>query len=188
MLLRGFYFGGYFLDISIIHDVYLKVLLQDTYCPQRCSFSGLFLLLDIYCSGHACLVRFCTQLTVCIAFLDAGMATHGPRRYSCTVILTFNFQAEDEEGYRCLIDQKKDRRLAYLLTQTDEYVSNLMNLVRLHKDDIRKRTQAARKKKKVEGFSNFNMISQCMRHSHACGGVFGVVCILTGDCLEVLLS
>ncbi|EPY81655.1 putative global transcription activator SNF2L2 isoform b [Camelus ferus] len=28
--------------------------------------------------------------------------------------------AEDEEGYRKLIDQKKDRRLAYLLQQTDE--------------------------------------------------------------------
>ncbi|NXS98458.1 SMCA2 protein, partial [Jacana jacana] len=37
--------------------------------------------------------------------------------------------AEDEEGYRKLIDQKKDRRLAYLLQQTDEYVANLTNLV-----------------------------------------------------------
>ncbi|EMP30460.1 Putative global transcription activator SNF2L2 [Chelonia mydas] len=36
--------------------------------------------------------------------------------------------AEDEEGYRKLIDQKKDRRLAYLLQQTDEYVANLTNL------------------------------------------------------------
>uniref|UniRef100_UPI003BEF4CAB Probable global transcription activator SNF2L2 n=1 Tax=Homo sapiens TaxID=9606 RepID=UPI003BEF4CAB len=41
--------------------------------------------------------------------------------------------AEDEEGYRKLIDQKKDRRLAYLLQQTDEYVANLTNLVWEHK-------------------------------------------------------
>ncbi|NXT26696.1 SMCA4 protein, partial [Syrrhaptes paradoxus] len=39
-------------------------------------------------------------------------------------------QAEDEEGYRKLIDQKKDKRLAYLLQQTDEYVANLTELVR----------------------------------------------------------
>ncbi|KAK7501203.1 hypothetical protein BaRGS_00007688 [Batillaria attramentaria] len=49
--------------------------------------------------------------------------------------------AEDEEGYRRLIDQKKDRRLAYLLSQTDEYVSSLMNLVKQHKDDVKKKHQ-----------------------------------------------
>lgn len=32
---------------------------------------------------------------------------------------------EDEEGYRKMLDQKKDRRLVYLLQQTDEYVANL---------------------------------------------------------------
>ncbi|KAJ4944066.1 hypothetical protein JOQ06_012613 [Pogonophryne albipinna] len=37
--------------------------------------------------------------------------------------------AEDEEGYRKLIDQKKDKRLAYLLQQTDEYVANLTDLL-----------------------------------------------------------
>ncbi|CAF94088.1 unnamed protein product, partial [Tetraodon nigroviridis] len=41
--------------------------------------------------------------------------------------------AEDEEGYRKLIDQKKDKRLAYLLQQTDEYVANLTALVYEHK-------------------------------------------------------
>ncbi|NWR55653.1 SMCA2 protein, partial [Bucorvus abyssinicus] len=51
--------------------------------------------------------------------------------------------AEDEEGYRKLIDQKKDRRLAYLLQQTDEYVANLTNLVWEHKQ-----AQAAKEKKK----------------------------------------
>uniref|UniRef100_A0A8C4PXU8 Uncharacterized protein n=1 Tax=Eptatretus burgeri TaxID=7764 RepID=A0A8C4PXU8_EPTBU len=40
--------------------------------------------------------------------------------------------AEDEEGYRKLIDQKKDKRLAYLLQQTDEYIGSLTELVRQH--------------------------------------------------------
>lgn len=52
-------------------------------------------------------------------------------------------QAEDEEGYRKLIDQKKDKRLAYLLQQTDEYVANLTTLVYEHKA-----AQAAKEKKK----------------------------------------
>ncbi|XP_048098671.1 probable global transcription activator SNF2L2 isoform X3 [Alosa alosa] len=51
--------------------------------------------------------------------------------------------AEDEEGYRKLIDQKKDKRLAYLLQQTDEYVANLTSLVYEHKA-----AQAAKEKKK----------------------------------------
>ncbi|KAM8885280.1 putative global transcription activator SNF2L2 isoform 2-T4 [Spinachia spinachia] len=51
--------------------------------------------------------------------------------------------AEDEEGYRKLIDQKKDKRLAYLLQQTDEYVANLTTLVYEHKA-----AQAAKDKKK----------------------------------------
>lgn len=33
---------------------------------------------------------------------------------------------EDEEGYRKLLDQKKDRRLVYLLEQTDEYINSLV--------------------------------------------------------------
>uniref|UniRef100_A0A8C7NPE7 SWI/SNF related BAF chromatin remodeling complex subunit ATPase 2 n=1 Tax=Oncorhynchus mykiss TaxID=8022 RepID=A0A8C7NPE7_ONCMY len=59
--------------------------------------------------------------------------------------------AEDEEGYRKLIDQKKDKRLAYLLQQTDEYVANLTDLVYEHKA-----AQAAnmkKKKKNGEGMS-----------------------------------
>lgn len=56
---------------------------------------------------------------------------------------TIHPQAEDEEGYRKLIDQKKDKRLAYLLQQTDEYVANLTALVYEHKA-----AQAAKEKKK----------------------------------------
>ncbi len=35
---------------------------------------------------------------------------------------------EDEEGYRKLLDTKKDKRLVYLLQQTDEYVANLTGM------------------------------------------------------------
>uniref|UniRef100_A0A8C2F8E0 SWI/SNF related, matrix associated, actin dependent regulator of chromatin, subfamily a, member 4a n=1 Tax=Cyprinus carpio TaxID=7962 RepID=A0A8C2F8E0_CYPCA len=63
--------------------------------------------------------------------------------------------AEDEEGYRKLIDQKKDKRLAYLLQQTDEYVANLTELVRAHKAVQALKDKKKKKKKKkpenVEG-------------------------------------
>lgn len=59
-------------------------------------------------------------------------------------------QAEDEEGYRKLIDQKKDKRLAYLLQQTDEYVANLTTLVYEHKAaQAAKEKKRKRKRKKV---------------------------------------
>ncbi|XP_075062877.1 SWI/SNF-related matrix-associated actin-dependent regulator of chromatin subfamily A member 4 isoform X2 [Mixophyes fleayi] len=57
--------------------------------------------------------------------------------------------AEDEEGYRKLIDQKKDKRLAYLLQQTDEYVANLTELVRQHKAAQVLKEKKRRKKKKM---------------------------------------
>ena len=47
--------------------------------------------------------------------------------------------AEDEEGYRKLIDQKKDKRLAFLLSQTDEYICNLTEMVKQHKMDQKKK-------------------------------------------------
>lgn len=62
-------------------------------------------------------------------------------------------QAEDEEGYRKLIDQKKDKRLAYLLQQTDEYIDSLASLVTQHKIDTKKKKKTEKKKeKKVEIF------------------------------------
>uniref|UniRef100_A0A1A9ZBP8 ATP-dependent helicase brm n=1 Tax=Glossina pallidipes TaxID=7398 RepID=A0A1A9ZBP8_GLOPL len=54
--------------------------------------------------------------------------------------------AEDEEGYRKLIDQKKDKRLAFLLSQTDEYISNLTQMVRQHKDDQKKKKEEEHKR------------------------------------------
>ncbi|XP_036381989.1 probable global transcription activator SNF2L2 isoform X3 [Megalops cyprinoides] len=60
--------------------------------------------------------------------------------------------AEDEEGYRKLIDQKKDKRLAYLLQQTDEYVANLTDLVYEHKaaQAAKEKKKKRRKKKKLD--------------------------------------
>ncbi|KAJ8251297.1 hypothetical protein GJAV_G00219830 [Gymnothorax javanicus] len=58
--------------------------------------------------------------------------------------------AEDEEGYRKLIDQKKDKRLAYLLQQTDEYVANLTELVRAHKAVQALKEKKKKKKKKKQ--------------------------------------
>jgi len=39
---------------------------------------------------------------------------------------------EDEEAYRRLVDEKKDARLALLLSQTDSYIDSLKQLVRQH--------------------------------------------------------
>ncbi|XP_057327436.1 ATP-dependent helicase brm-like isoform X2 [Microplitis mediator] len=57
--------------------------------------------------------------------------------------------AEDEEGYRKLIDQKKDKRLAFLLSQTDEYICNLTEMVKQHKmEQKRKQVEEQKRKKK----------------------------------------
>lgn len=55
--------------------------------------------------------------------------------------------AEDEDGYRQLIDEKKDQRLHYLLTQTDEYITGIMALVTQHKKDLSLKKRAKNKKK-----------------------------------------
>lgn len=56
--------------------------------------------------------------------------------------------AEDEEGYRKLIDQKKDKRLAFLLSQTDEYISNLTEMVKQHKlEQANKKREEERRKR-----------------------------------------
>lgn len=55
--------------------------------------------------------------------------------------------AEDEEGYRKLIDQKKDKRLAFLLSQTDEYINNLTEMVKQHKAEQRRKLKEQRKRK-----------------------------------------
>lgn len=46
---------------------------------------------------------------------------------------------EDEEGYRKLVNEKKDQRLAFLLSQTDEYIDSLTLLVAQHQDELMKK-------------------------------------------------
>ena len=58
--------------------------------------------------------------------------------------------AEDEEGYRKLIDQKKDKRLAFLLQQTDEYIANLTEMVKVHKTEQRRKLKEQRIKKRIQ--------------------------------------
>merc|ERR1719369_2683062 len=58
--------------------------------------------------------------------------------------------AEDEEGYRKLIDQKKDKRLAFLLSQTDEYINQLTDMVKQHKKDTRKKQREIRRQQRQE--------------------------------------
>ena len=90
-------------------------------------------------------------------------------------LIVWCLQNEDEEGYRKLIDQKKDRRLAYLLKQTDEYVESLtevriftfldsefigdflrlgcsvfLQMVRDHKTSVRKKMQQEQKERRMQ--------------------------------------
>jgi len=60
-------------------------------------------------------------------------------------VMTFFSQAEDEEGYRKLIDHKKDKRLAYLLSQTDEFITSLTSLVQEHKAETKRKSQRKRR-------------------------------------------
>ena len=47
-----------------------------------------------------------------------------------------------------MIDEKKDKRLHYLLMQTDEYIKNLVMLVNEHKMMQRKKKKSPKKNKK----------------------------------------
>jgi len=58
--------------------------------------------------------------------------------------------AEDEEGYRKLIDQKKDKRLAFLLSQTDEYINQLTDMVGQHKKESKMRLKEMKRAQKEE--------------------------------------
>ena len=70
------------------------------------------------------------------------------------IILFPYHQAEDEEGYRKLIDQKKDSRLHHLLTQTDEYVAQLVTMVKQHKKEAKEAKKEEKiKKKKVHSMN-----------------------------------
>ncbi|ULT95326.1 hypothetical protein L3Y34_004211 [Caenorhabditis briggsae] len=57
---------------------------------------------------------------------------------------------EDEEGYRALLDEKKDQRLVYLLQQTDEYVDSLCSLVRQHQTTEKKKKREDRQRDQLD--------------------------------------
>ncbi|GMT18489.1 hypothetical protein PFISCL1PPCAC_9786, partial [Pristionchus fissidentatus] len=52
---------------------------------------------------------------------------------------------EDEEGYRQMLDEKKDKRLVYLLEQTDEFINSLTGLVKAHQATEQKKKEDQRK-------------------------------------------
>merc|ERR1711874_519462 len=61
--------------------------------------------------------------------------------------------AEDEEGYRKLIDQKKDKRLAFLLSQTDEYINQLTDMVKQHKLEQRRKQKEIQRQQRREAMA-----------------------------------
>jgi len=65
--------------------------------------------------------------------------------------------AEDEEGYRKMIDQKKDKRLAFLLQQTDDYIASLTELVMQHKTDQRRKSKHNKRRKVLRFRSVFKI-------------------------------
>eukprot|EP00088_Acartia_fossae_P015248 TRINITY_DN18323_c0_g1_i1.p1 TRINITY_DN18323_c0_g1~~TRINITY_DN18323_c0_g1_i1.p1 ORF type:complete len:1190 (+),score=494.76 TRINITY_DN18323_c0_g1_i1:54-3572(+) len=58
--------------------------------------------------------------------------------------------AEDEEGYRKLIDQKKDKRLAFLLSQTDEYINQLTDMVQQHKNEQKQKLKEMKRAQRMD--------------------------------------
>lgn len=57
--------------------------------------------------------------------------------------------AEDDEGYKQLIDEQKNRRLAFLLKQTDEHIEMMRVLVMEHQSSQRKVRRDQRRKQRV---------------------------------------
>ncbi|XP_014215979.1 ATP-dependent helicase brm-like [Copidosoma floridanum] len=64
--------------------------------------------------------------------------------------------AEDEEGYRKLIDRKKDKRLAFLLSQTDEYICNITEMVKQHKIEQKRKKLVEEKKRERKEKKHLN--------------------------------
>lgn len=112
-------------------------------CGKQCDESDLGCVTKVLMLCHvACLVWCVTELHLCHVTCPVWCVTV----WWSTVSM---LQAEDEEMYRKLIDQKKDRRLAYLLQQTDEYIASLTEMVRQHKEELKKmkRRRGSRRRK-----------------------------------------
>ena len=57
--------------------------------------------------------------------------------------------AEDDEGYKQLIDEQKNRRLAFLLKQTDEHIDMMRQLVMEHQGNQKRLRRDQRRKQRV---------------------------------------
>ena len=57
--------------------------------------------------------------------------------------------AEDDEGYKQLIDEQKNRRLAFLLRQTDEHIDMMRQLVMEHQGNQKRMRRDQRRKQRV---------------------------------------
>lgn len=64
-----------------------------------------------------------------------------------SVLFVRSSSKQDFARHRKLIDQKKDKRLAFLLTQTDEYISNLTEMVKQHKMEQRRKMKEQKERK-----------------------------------------
>ncbi|VDD82876.1 unnamed protein product [Mesocestoides corti] len=77
---------------------------------------------------------------------------------------------EDDAGYRTLIDKKKNKRLHYLLTQTDQFIDNLAKLVKDHKKeqnklrmkDIRERCKAAQERCLLNAVNKYHALAKSL--------------------------
>lgn len=56
--------------------------------------------------------------------------------------------SNDEAGYRKMIDKEKNKRLDFLLTQTDEYIKNLSDMVKQHKAEQKRKAKEKKAKKR----------------------------------------
>ena len=74
-------------------------------------------------------------------------------------------QAEDEEGYRKMVDQQKDKRLTYLLEQTDEYIASLTEMVVQHKEQ-QKKLKAKRRKSSRKRRATVSWCTHAHTHTH----------------------
>lgn len=81
--------------------------------------------------------------------------------------------ANDEAGYRKMIDKEKNKRLDFLLTQTDEYIKNLSDMVKAHKAEQRRKAKekrAKKKEKKERKKKNQNDVSGALNLSSVAAG------------------
>ncbi|KAA0188946.1 hypothetical protein HAZT_HAZT003560 [Hyalella azteca] len=91
---------------------------------------------------------------------------------------------EDEEGYRKLIDEKKDKRLAYLLSQTDEFIASLTEMVKQHKDEQKRQNREFLRKVREER----RRAREAAESAGGEGGQVPFVCIMESSTGRILMG